>query len=80
MISVEQIHAIIKQVVPAVDTASMKPDVRLREYGVDSLDFFDIVLELQTLSGHEVPDEDLDQLRTVEAIQRYFANRDASAR
>lgn len=72
MITIEQIKTIIVEVASHVDIDSIKNDVRLRDYDIDSLDFFNIVLELQTLSGMEVPDEDLDQLRTVDSIYKYF--------
>ncbi len=72
MITVEQIHNIIHNTVPAVDVGKIDPNTRLREYGIDSMDFFNIVLELQELLGKEIPDEDIDQVRTVAAIQEYF--------
>lgn len=75
MITIEQIKTIIVEVASHVDIDSIKNDVRLRDYDIDSLDFFNIILELQTLSGVVVPDEDLDQLRTVDSIYHYFQNK-----
>ena len=72
MITVEQIHKIIKDVNTDHDVSKIDPNTRLREYGVDSIDFFNIVLELQELLGKEIPDEDIDQLRTVASIVEYF--------
>lgn len=73
MITAEKIHEIIKNIVPDVDVTKIDPDTRLREYGVDSMDFFNIIMELQEILGKEIPDEDIDQLRTVAAIQQYFS-------
>ena len=72
MISTEKIHAIIRSNAPSVDVSKIESNVRLREYGIDSMDFFNIVLELQELLGKEIPDEDIDQVRTVADIQKYF--------
>lgn len=72
MISTEKILDIITTICPKVDASKIKPDTRLREYGVDSMDFFDIILELQNVLGKDIPDEDIDQLRTVASIQDYF--------
>ena len=72
MITTERIHEIIKTICPKVDTSKIAPDTRLREYGIDSMDFFNIILELQDALGKEIPDEDIDQMRTVASIQDYF--------
>lgn len=72
MITAEKIHEIIKTNCPKVDASKIAPDTRLREYGIDSMDFFNIILELQDELGKEIPDEDIDQLRTVASIQDYF--------
>jgi acyl carrier protein len=72
MITTERIHSIIHEAVPAVDVSKIDPNTRLREYEIDSMDFFNIILELQELLGKEIPDEDVDQLRTVASIQEYF--------
>lgn len=72
MITVEKIHAIIKSNCPQVDVNKINADSRLREYGIDSMDFFNIILDLQEALGKEIPDEDIDQLRSVASIQEYF--------
>lgn len=72
MITVEKIHLIVKNTCPQVDVEKIAPDTRLREYGIDSMDFFNIILELQEELGKEIPDEDIDQLRTVASILDYF--------
>ncbi len=72
MITIEQIHEIIHEIVPNVDVSKIDPNTRLSEYGIDSMDFFNIILELQELLGREIPDEHIDQVRTVASIQEYF--------
>lgn len=72
MITVKKIHEIIENNCPQVDVSKIAPETRLREYGIDSMDFFNIILELQDILGKEIPDEDIDQLRTVASIKDYF--------
>lgn len=72
MIAIEKIHEIIKTNCPQVDISKITTHTRLREFGVDSMDFFNIILDLQEALGTEIPDEDIDQLRTVASIQEYF--------
>jgi len=77
MITIEKIHTIIRNNAPSVDISKIEKHVNLREYGVDSMDFFNIVLELQEILGKEIPDEDIDQVRTVADIQKYFNKHNA---
>lgn len=72
MITTEQIHRIIHEAVPEVDISKINSNTHLREYGIDSMDFFNIVLGLQELLGKEIPDEHIDQQSTVASIQEYF--------
>lgn len=72
MITESQIHNIIEKALPNFDISQIRPHIRLREYGIDSLDFFAIILGLQDALGKEIPDEDISQLTTVESIQEYF--------
>ncbi|RZS85976.1 acyl carrier protein [Pigmentiphaga kullae] len=71
-ISHDEIREIIKNVASSVDVAKIDPNTKLREYGVDSLDFFDIVLQLQEKLGREISDEEVDELRTLNSIQSFF--------
>lgn len=72
MIAVAQIHEIIKNIDPDIDVSTIEPGKRLRDYGLDSMDFFNIIIQLQELLGKEIPDEDIDQLLTVASIMEYF--------
>ena len=69
------IKGIIVKVVPDLNLEKIEDDTLLREYNIDSIDFFSIILEVQDACGIEIPDEDLDQCRTVNSIQRYCAQR-----
>lgn len=72
MITVAQIHEIIKNVDPDIDVSTIEPSKRLRDYGLDSMDFFNVIIQLQELLGKEIPDEDIDQLLTVASIMEYL--------
>lgn len=68
------IKELIVKVVPDLNLEQIEDDTLLREYDIDSIDFFTIILEVQDAAGIEIPDEDLDQCRTVNLIQRYCAD------
>ncbi len=72
MITTQDILNVIQSVCPNIDTSKIDPNTRLREYGIDSMDFFNIILELQELLKKEIPDEDIDQVRTISSIKEYF--------
>lgn len=47
-------------------------DRPLREIGIDSLDMMAVLLALQGQYGVAIPDEDVEQLKTVNAITAYL--------
>lgn len=49
------------------ETSSFKEDL-----GVDSLDLFELVMELEEEFGIEIPSEDLDNLATVADVAKYI--------
>ena len=76
MITIEQIKTAISDNVPDVKIDDIHQDAKLKDNDIDSLDFFNIVLDLQTLSGiEEIPDEDIEQLDTINAIYKYFEDK-----
>lgn len=42
------------------------------DLGVDSLDLFELVMELEEEFGVEIPSEDLEQMATVEDVAKYI--------
>jgi acyl carrier protein len=50
-------------------------DDELLSKGIDSLDFFNVLLELCEIVKIEIPDEDIDQLKTIRTILDYFNSR-----
>ena len=49
------------------ETSSFKEDL-----GVDSLDLFELVMELEEEFGIEIPSEDLENLATVADVAKYI--------
>lgn len=55
-----------------VDVAEVKPDARiLDDLGADSLDVVEMVMSLEEAFDIEVPDQDVEELRTVADVERY---------
>jgi acyl carrier protein len=62
-----------------VDLSEVTPDARiLDDLGADSLDVVEMVMALEEAFDIEVPDEDVEELRTVADVERYVT-RAASA-
>ena len=47
-------------------------DAHFADLGLDSLDVFNILNDLEALTGIQVPDEDVDKLQTIDSILKYF--------
>ena len=45
----------------------------LTSVGIDSLDFFNILVEAERLTGKSVPDEDIEMLTSIDEILAYFS-------
>lgn len=55
-----------------VDLAEVTPDARiLDDLGADSLDVVEMVMSIEEAFDIEVPDEDVEELRTVADVERY---------
>jgi len=65
----------------ALKSASIDVSVELEEHldssfedvGLDSLDIFNLFLELETITGKVVPDSDIDSLLTIADILKYHS-------
>jgi len=74
MITEQQVkNAIIAAGIDA-DVNTIGPNDNLRDHGIDSLDFFNLLLELEYLGGKKVPDEEIDKMKTIEALIQYYAD------
>ncbi len=56
-----------------VDLAEVRPDASiLDDLGADSLDVVEMVMSLEEAFDIEVPDEDVEEMRTVSDVERYI--------
>jgi acyl carrier protein len=55
-----------------VDPSEVTPDARiLDDLGADSLDVVEMVMSIEEAFDIEVPDQDVEELRTVADVERY---------
>ena len=55
-----------------LDPQNTSPHESLRSLGIDSLDVFNILVELEELTCQKVPDGDVDKLTSINKIVEYF--------
>ena len=66
--------------ISGADPASIQPEARLMEdIGIDSLGFYEILIEADTSFGIRIQEEDLLKFRTVGDIQRHLEAMDSKA-
>jgi acyl carrier protein len=71
--NVEKIKNIIKKAeVLNDDVENLANDLDLQDQGIDSLDMANICLMCEEEFGVKIPDEDLDQLQTIDSIVEYI--------
>lgn len=64
---------IIEEIAPDEDLTDVKPGVRLRDQlDLDSMDFLDIVMELRKQHGIEVPEEEYQELASLDSSASYL--------
>ena len=64
---------IINDILPEGDCSEVNPDERLRDQlDLDSMDFLDIVMELRKQYNIEVPEEDYQELATLNSCINYL--------
>jgi len=70
-ITQEQIMDVIRKENVVKDTDALESDKSLTDQGVDSLDFSSLLFNIEEVFGVEIPDEDIDELLTIDQIQSY---------
>ena len=69
--TVENIKEIIVEADVLGDVEEMKSDVALSEQGIDSLDVVNVYLLIEEKFDVQIPDEDIDQVKTIDSIVEY---------
>lgn len=70
--TVENVREVIAEADVLGDVNEMKTDIALSEQGIDSLDVVNVYLLLEEKFDVKIPDEDLDQVQTIDAIVEYI--------
>ena len=64
----------------SVDADSIQADSNFKEdLGADSLDLFELVMELEEEFSVEIPSEDLESIATVNDVMEYLKNKGVEA-
>jgi len=72
MLTEEKVREAMREVGITVDIDSIPVDGKFRDYGLDSLDVFNVLIEVQGMTGREVPDADVPKLDSIAAVLAYF--------
>lgn len=70
--TLDNIKQIISEADILVDIVKIKNDIQLKDQGADSLDLANILLLLEEKFEIKIPDQDLDQVQSINAIIEYI--------
>ena len=73
--TVENVKEVIAEAEVLGEAEEMKNDIPLSDQGIDSLDVVNVYLLLEEKFDVKIPDEDLDQVQTIDAIIEYVNNK-----
>ncbi|MBV7571899.1 acyl carrier protein [Pseudomonas sp. PDM32] len=71
----EQIINIISQAEVVPDASTLRDNINLSDQGVDSLGMFNIILSIQDHYVIEIPDEDIEGLKTINDLADYIKSK-----
>lgn len=75
MITIEQVREAISAAGVDCDSAALDVNETFESIGFDSLDIYNIIIEIQGVVGVEVPDSDIEKLQSIDSIVDYFSKR-----
>ena len=64
----DQLIPILQQKFPKIDFATLTLEEDLRSLGIDSLDFLELIYQIETHFGIELPMEDLEKTKTLRGL------------
>ncbi|MCL6419720.1 phosphopantetheine-binding protein [Aestuariirhabdus haliotis] len=73
MITPENVREAMSRTGVNIDISKIPDEGNLTEHGLDSLDIYDLILEMQEVTGLEVPDDDVEKLNSINNIVSYFS-------
>jgi len=69
----DTVLGVLRQIAPEADFAELEPDVELREQlDIDSMDFLNFVIGIHEQTGIDIPEEDYDEMATLNGCARYL--------
>ena len=71
----EQLINIISQADVVADASTLRDNISLSDQGVDSLGMFNIILSIQDHYAIEIPDEDIEGLKTINDLASYIKSK-----
>lgn len=72
MVNEQVVRDAMKKVNIKVDVDALSSEGDFSEFGLDSLDIYDLLLEMQELTGIEVSDSDIKTLTSINSVVQYF--------
>ena len=73
MLLVQDVIDMIGEVGISVDVNEIKNDTTLESIGMDSLDVFNLFVEIEIKTGEKISDDNVDKLSTINSIIEYFS-------
>jgi acyl carrier protein len=73
MLSKNDLKKIIEDTGLKIDFDTIATDASLISVGIDSLDFFNILMGVEKVCGKTLPDEDIDKVNSIDDILEYFS-------
>lgn len=70
-----QMRVFIARMDSVIDMDKLQDTTPFTEAGADSLDFFNIISEIQTATGVYIEDEDIEQVNTLAGLVAYLNRR-----
>ena len=56
-----------------IDKDALSNDATLESFGIDSLDLFSLLVEIESKTGKKILDDEVAQLTTINGIVNYFS-------
>ena len=72
MLLVQDVIDMIGEVGISVDVNEIKNDTTLESLGMDSLDVFNLFVEIEIKTGEKISDDNVDKLSTINSIIEYL--------
>ncbi|MGH0035193.1 MAG: acyl carrier protein [Myxococcota bacterium] len=75
---IERVHSLVSEQL-GVDRDDVRPDANiLDDLGADSLDVVELVMSIEEAFDLEIPDEDVEGMRTIADVESYVTKKLAS--